>query len=202
MIRKQKIALFAIVFMLIAGAGVTNSYSLGFSAGIKGGMGLSNLYDEAETARLNGGLMASFDIHFLRWLTFELNLGWRNRGFKTEIYGTSYTNSSDYFDIDFLAKIFLTPRKPLGFYVLVGGYLGSPMRNKSGSTWSYSTSSSDVGMTFGGGVNLAISNKISIIIETYGLVGFKEAGSDASSGSSSGPRWIAGYLMGGIMFDF
>jgi hypothetical protein len=197
--KRQKIIIFAIVLFLIAGAGATSSYAIGFSAGIKGGMGLSNLYNDAEKIRLNGGLMASFDIHFLNWLSCEVNLGWRNRGFKNDTYGS---NSTDYFDFEALAKIFLTPRKPMGFYLLIGGYIGGPMTSKSGSPRSYGTGTSDVGMTVGGGVNLAITKRISVIIETYGLIGFKTAGSDASEGSNGGQKWIAGYLMGGIMFDF
>ena len=69
------------------------------------------------------------------------------------------------------------------------------------TAYSDSTNASDVGMIFGGGVNIGLG-KFSILIETYGLIGFKTAGSDRNSGSNSGPRYIAGYLMAGILFDF
>ncbi len=207
---KKKISILVVVLVLVFG-GAISSHAIGFSLGVKGGLGLSNIYNTSDNndnikPKLCGGLMIALDVHFLSFLTMEVNMGWRNRGYKYDVLGSTITHSTEYFDMDFLAKFYLTPRKPLGFYILIGGYVGGPMKNSTDAladpqVYSDPTDASDVGMIFGGGVNIGLG-KFSLLLETYGVIGFKTAGSSRSSGDSSGKRYIQGYLMVGFLFDF
>lgn len=209
---KKKISILVVVLVLVFG-GAISSHAFGLSVGLKAGAGLTNLYHTGNDgfeykAKLTGSVMFTADIHMLSWLTFEVNLGWRRKGAKVNYSDgtTAYQRTTDYFDMDLLAKIYLTPRKPLGFYILIGGYVGGPMKNSTDAladpqVYSDPTDASDVGMIFGGGVNIGLG-KFSLLLETYGVIGFKTAGSSRSSGDSSGKRYIQGYLMVGFLFDF
>ena len=82
-INLKKKALSVIAALLFSLFIIPELYALKISAGIKGGLGLSNLVNaDHSKVKLAGNLGAICDIQFNNWLACEVFLGWRNMGYR------------------------------------------------------------------------------------------------------------------------
>lgn len=193
--RKIIISLILVIVPLYA-------FSIEMSAGFKlGVLGISNVQDKAKTLEytklsFNGG--AVFDLHFLRWLSCEVYIGYRNLGYRYDYdpyYGENFKRlwqHYHYFHLEATAKIYLIPReKYLSLFVNLGGYFGILIKDGNDN---------DIGFSAGVGLGIKVKPKISVIVELHGIFGLKNLGKP--NASARGPKNVAGYLQCGLLFDF
>lgn len=189
-INLKKKALSVIAVLLFSLFFIPEVYALKISAGIKGGLGLSNLVDaDNSKVKLAGNLGAICDIQFNNWLACEVFLGWRNMGYRYDNGTINERIELNYFHFEPVAKIFFSV-SGTRLYAIIGGYVSGIMSSSGASRSSHT----DVGCTLGIGINLKLSEKFHLLIETNGNFGFKTL-------PFGGGRNIAGYLSAGLLFD-
>jgi hypothetical protein len=188
-LNKKLSSVLAVVIVLF---GFTiNAHAIKIGAGLKGGLGLSNLVSgENSNVKLAGNLGAICDIQFNDWLACEVFLGWRNMGYRYDNGIINQRIELNYFHFEPVAKIYFSVSGHR-LYALVGGYISGLM-----GTGEYKSAHTDIGFTIGIGVSLKLSEKFNLLIETNGNFGF------TTQKSLGGGRNVAGYLSAGLLFDF
>ncbi|WP_121665419.1 porin family protein [Mesonia aquimarina] len=178
--------------------------SQNFEVGVQGGYGLSNIHFEGTSSHSIGvgnvGIIGQYNFDD-RWSILAKAL-YDRKGFKySSIRESEIKETLQYIDFPLMAKFHLShPKEDVRFYIQAGGFFGlfqsaenTTSIKQTDVSDSYETV--DYGAAFGLGLEIWVTEKLSILVDTEVNIGVADISADPNQNlTSSATKFSAGLL--------